>query len=219
MIRTFNEIFFLRYVIHFLIQQPLFNFRNVIQNESLIPDPVWNQVFKIRNEKSRKSILFADVIVTKDLTYHQISDFVTSRLTVCNNGVISCIRTGKRLAWPLGNNNARREQDKKAKMATDIHQNKDRKILVLNQMIDITLGKFSDTLKDGTVKLHRCSNSYLYLLSSLESITVTKCKKVRIVTGPVTNIVRIRDCSNLELFTTARVVLVDGTFDSRNSFL
>ena len=163
-------------------------------------------------------MLFADVIVAKDLSYHEVAEYVTSRLTVCNNGVISCIKTGKRLAWPLGNNNTKREQDKRAKMATDIHQHKDRKILVLNQLIDITLGKYSDTLKDGTVKLHRCSNSFLYLLSSLESITITKCKKVRIVTGPVANIVRIRDCSNLELYTTARVVLVDGTFDSRNSF-
>ena len=61
----------------------------------------------------------------------------------------------------------------------------------------------------------RVRNSYLYLLSPLESITITKCTRLRIVTGPVQNIVRVRDCSNLELITTAKIVLVEGTINSR----
>lgn len=61
----------------------------------------------------------------------------------------------------------------------------------------------------------RVRNSYLYLLSPLESITITKCTKVRIVTGPVQTIVRVRDCSNLELITTAKIVLLEGTINSR----
>ena len=61
----------------------------------------------------------------------------------------------------------------------------------------------------------RVRNSYLYLLSPLESITITKCTRLRIVTGPVQTIVRVRDCSNLELITTAKIVLVEGTINSR----
>jgi len=135
-------------------------------------------------------------------------------LQTSRDGVLACIKTGKRISWQLGDISSSSAAEK-CKMATNAHAAPaHRKLIVLNQLMDKTLARRSSTLTGAHVRIHRCNNSFLYLLAPLASLSVTKCVNTTIVTGAVRYLVRLRDCKSIKVSTLAPLVVVGDTWES-----
>ncbi|KAA8593098.1 hypothetical protein FQN60_018553, partial [Etheostoma spectabile] len=94
---------------------------------------------------------------------------------------------------------------KRAKIARNTHMAPPgSKMVLMSQIFKQTLAKTSDKLTGANIKIHRCSDSFIYLLSPLRSVSVDKCRDCTVVLGPVETSVHIHSCQNL------RVVCVAG---------
>lgn len=78
------------------------------------------------------------------------------------------------------------------------------KMVLMSQVFKQTLAKTSDKLTAANIKIHRCSDAFIYLLSPLRSVSVDKCRDSTVVLGPVETSVHIHSCQNV------RVVCVAG---------
>jgi len=121
-----------------------------------------------------------------------------------DSSVVHCIQAGKRLVWEMGSP----LPSTKAKMATTAHLPGERKVVVLSELIKQTLAKQSDTVKDADVSVHKSKSSFIYLLTSLNSIQISKCSDTTIITGPVKSSVKISRCKNLRVVILARRLIV-----------
>ncbi|KAJ8396313.1 hypothetical protein AAFF_G00018900 [Aldrovandia affinis] len=116
-------------------------------------------------------------------------------------GISACLRSGKKLSWPHQAEGAM----KRAKIARNTHMAPPgSKVVLLSQVFRQTLAKDSDKLAGANVKLHRCSEAFIYLLSPLRSVSLDKCRNSTVVLGPVETTVHMQGCENV------RVVCVAG---------
>jgi len=135
---------------------------------------------------------------------------IASLLVPDPQGVVSCIKSGKKLTWKMGNSN--NHHSSKAKMATTAHL-PGRKMIVLSQLEKQILAKNSYTVSGSTVSLHRSKFSNIYLVTYLDSITINKSSSSTIFTGPVKNTVRISGCRNLTVVTLAKRIIIQECLD------
>lgn len=119
-------------------------------------------------------------------------------------GITACLHSGKKLAWAQQVEGAM----KRAKIARNTHTAPPgSKIVLMSQVLKQTLAKTSEKLMGTNIKIHRCSESFIYLLSPLRSVTVDKCRDSTIVLGPVETTVHIHGCHNVKVVCVAgRVV-------------
>lgn len=132
---------------------------------------------------------------------HQLLACLHQSLTLNPFGITACLSSGKKLAW------AQQVEGfmKRAKIARNTHTAPPgSKIVLLSQVVKQTLAKTSDKLTGANIKIHRCSDAFIYLLSPLRSVSVDKCRDCTVVLGPVETSVHIHSCQNL------RVVCVAG---------
>ncbi|XP_017276589.1 TBCC domain-containing protein 1 [Kryptolebias marmoratus] len=116
-------------------------------------------------------------------------------------GMTACLRSGKKLAWAQQVEGAM----KRAKIARNTHMAPPgSKMVLMSQVFKQTLAKTSDKLTGANIKIHRCSDAFIYLLSPLRSVSVDKCRDSTVVLGPVQTCVHICSCQNM------RVVCVAG---------
>jgi hypothetical protein len=125
------------------------------------------------------------------------------------HGVVSCIKSGKKLVWTMGDI----LPNSKAKMATTAHIPGDKKMIVLSMLVKQTLAKNSVTLSGAVVSLHRSRLSHIYLTTWLDSILINKCTSSTIFTGPVRNTVKMTGCKNITLVTMARRIIIQECLD------
>ena len=120
-------------------------------------------------------------------------------------GVMSCIKSGKKLAWKLGN----RTTANKAKMATTASVGGGgRKMIVLSTLNKQTLVKDSQTVRGSSLLVHRCGQSQLFFPTRLESLQLSRCVSVLVVVGSVKRTVRIKGCRNSTVIVTARRIVI-----------
>ena len=136
---------------------------------------------------------------------------LSSSLIPDPHGVVSCIKSGKKLVWKMGNSLSL--PTSKAKMAITAHLPGEEKMIVLSQLLKQTLAKSSDTVAGADVSLHRARCSYIYLTTWLNSIHINKCTSSTIFTGPVRNTVKISGCRNLTIVTMARRIFIQECLD------
>ncbi|XP_023661471.2 TBCC domain-containing protein 1 isoform X2 [Paramormyrops kingsleyae] len=116
-------------------------------------------------------------------------------------GVSACLRSGKKLAWVQQVEGAM----KRARIARNTHvAPPGSKLMLMSQVFRQTLAKDSDKLAGANIKLHRCSEAFIYLLSPLRSVSLDKCRNSTVVLGPVETSVHVQSCENV------RVVCVAG---------
>ncbi|GLD69910.1 TBCC domain-containing protein 1 [Lates japonicus] len=109
--------------------------------------------------------------------------------------------SGQKLAWAQQVEGA----IKRAKIARNTHTAPPgSKMVLMSQVLKQTLAKTSDKLTGANIKIHRCSDAFIYLLSPLRSVSLDKCRDSTVVLGPVETSVHIHSCQNL------RVVCVAG---------
>uniref|UniRef100_A0A8C3A5Y2 TBCC domain-containing protein 1 n=1 Tax=Cyclopterus lumpus TaxID=8103 RepID=A0A8C3A5Y2_CYCLU len=132
---------------------------------------------------------------------HQLLSCLHQSLTLNPFGITACLCSGKKLAWAQQVEGSM----KRAKIARNTHTAPPgSKIVLMSQVFKQTLAKTSDKLTGANIKIHRCSDAFIYLLSPLRSVSVDKCRDCTVVLGPVETSVHIHSCQNL------RVVCVAG---------
>ncbi|XP_035265975.1 TBCC domain-containing protein 1 [Anguilla anguilla] len=125
------------------------------------------------------------------------------RQTLCLNpfGTSACLRSGKKLAWAHQVEGSM----KRAKIARNTHvAPPGSRVVLMSQVFRQTLAKNSDKLAGANIKVHRCTEAFIYLLCPLRSVCLDKCRNSTVVLGPVETSVHVQSCENV------RVVCVAG---------
>lgn len=134
--------------------------------------------------------------VTRSFPFHKLLSCLQQNLTVNPFGITACLRSGKKLAWAQQVEGAM----KRAKIARNTHSAPPgSKIVLMSQVFKQTLAKTSEKLTGTNMKIHRCSESFIYLLSPLRTVTVDKCRDCTVVLGPVETSVHINSCQNVQV--------------------
>lgn len=127
---------------------------------------------------------------------HKLLSCLQQNLTLNPFGITACLRSGKKLAWAQQVEGAM----KRAKIARNIHTAPPgSKMVLISQVLNQTLAKASDKLTGANIKIHRCSDAFIYLLSPLRSVNVDKCRDSTVVLGPVETSVHIHGCQNVRV--------------------
>ncbi|XP_065107706.1 TBCC domain-containing protein 1 [Paramisgurnus dabryanus] len=147
--------------------------------------------------------------LSRTYSLQQFEGFLRQALCLNPFGITSFPQSGKKLAWALQVEGIL----KKAKIFRNTHLAPlGSRLVLLSQVCKQTLAKDSEKLNNANVKLHRCSDSFIYLLSPLRSVTLDKCRNSTVVLGPVETSVHIQSCENV------RVVCVAGRLTLGASF-
>ncbi|KAI4795736.1 hypothetical protein KUCAC02_029688 [Chaenocephalus aceratus] len=124
-----------------------------------------------------------------------------NRLALNPFGITACLQSGKKLAWAQQVEGSM----KRARIARNTHTAPPgSKMVLMSQVFKQTLAKTSDKLNGANIKIHRCADAFIYLLSPLRSVSLDKCRDCTVVLGPVETSVHIHSCQNL------RVMCVSG---------
>ncbi|XP_062861718.1 TBCC domain-containing protein 1 isoform X2 [Trichomycterus rosablanca] len=146
--------------------------------------------------------------LSRSYSLKRLHSWLCQMLTLNPFGMFNCLRSGKKLAWTLQVEGAM----KRAKIAGNTHMAPvGSRVLVMSQVYKQTLAKDSEKLVGTNVKLHRCSESYIYLLSPLRSVTLDKCRDSTVVLGPVETSVHVQSCENIRLVCVAGRLVVGSS--------
>ncbi|XP_070609246.1 TBCC domain-containing protein 1 isoform X2 [Erythrolamprus reginae] len=123
-------------------------------------------------------------------------------------GTTACLTSGRRLAWAQQVEGT----TKRAKIACNAHiVSSVHRVIVMSQVYKQTLAKSSVTLEDTHVRIHRCCESFIYLLSPLRSVTIEKCRNSTFVLGPVRTVVHLHSCDNVKLVAVCHSLSLSST--------
>ncbi|XP_072253662.1 TBCC domain-containing protein 1 [Leuresthes tenuis] len=133
---------------------------------------------------------------SRSFPLHQLLSCLQHSLALNPFGITACLRSGKKLAWAQQVEGAM----KRAKIARNTHTAPPgSKMVLMSQVFKQTLAKTSDKLTGANIKIHRCSDAFIYLLSPLRSVSVDKCRDCTVVLGPVETSVHVHSCQNVRL--------------------
>ncbi|XP_035460237.2 crystallin, gamma S2 isoform X1 [Scophthalmus maximus] len=139
---------------------------------------------------------------------HQLLSCLQQNLILNPFGITACLRSGKKLAWAQQVEGAM----KRAKIARNTHTAPPgSKMVLMSQVFKQTLAKTSDKLNGANIKIHRCSDAFIYLLSPLRSVSLDKCRDSLVVLGPVETSVHVHSCHNVRVVCVAGRVAVSAS--------
>lgn len=135
-------------------------------------------------------------VKSRSFPLHKLLSCLQQNLTLNPFGITACLRSGRKLAWAQQVEGAM----KRAKIARNTHTAPPgSKIVLMSQVLKQTLAKSSEKLTGTNIKIHRCAESFIYLLSPLRSVTVDKCRNCTVVLGPVETTVHVHCCQNVKV--------------------
>ncbi|XP_008436039.1 TBCC domain-containing protein 1 [Poecilia reticulata] len=147
-------------------------------------------------------------MLSRSFPLHRLLSCLQQNLTLNPFGMTACLRSGKKLAWAQQVEGAM----KRAKIARNTHMAPPgSKMVLMSQVIKQTLAKTSDKLTGANIKIHRCSDAFIYLLSPLRSVSVDKCRDSTVVLGPVQTSVHIHSCQNVRVVCVAGRVVISAS--------
>ncbi|MBN3277336.1 TBCC1 protein, partial [Polyodon spathula] len=134
--------------------------------------------------------------LSQAFSLQRLQAWLKDTLTLNPFGYTTCLKTGKKLAWAQQVEGTM----KRAKIARNTHNAPaGSKMVLMSQVYKQTLAKDSEKLSGANVKLHRCNESFIYLLSPLRSVSVEKCRNTTLVLGPVQTSVHVQSCENVKV--------------------
>ncbi|XP_006636353.2 TBCC domain-containing protein 1 [Lepisosteus oculatus] len=132
--------------------------------------------------------------LTHSFSLPRLQAWLRESLTANPFGTTACLRSGKKLAWAQQVDGAM----KRAKIARNTHiAPPGSRVVLMSQVYRQTVAKDSEKLAGANVKLHRCSEAYIYLLTPLRSVSVEKCRNTTVVLGPVQSTVHVQSCEDV----------------------
>uniref|UniRef100_A0A673TCQ5 TBCC domain-containing protein 1 n=1 Tax=Suricata suricatta TaxID=37032 RepID=A0A673TCQ5_SURSU len=146
--------------------------------------------------------------ISKTFSFHKLEAWLRTCLTGNPFGTSACLRSGKKLAWA----HQVEGTTKRAKIACNTHvAPRMHRMVVMSQVYKQTLAKSSDTLVGAHVKIHRCNESFIYLLSPLRSVTIEKCRNSTFVLGPVQTALHLHSCDNVKVIAVCHRLSISST--------
>ncbi|KAI0990419.1 hypothetical protein GJ496_001341 [Pomphorhynchus laevis] len=88
---------------------------------------------------------------------------------------------------------------------------KSRKLVIISHLYRTTVIESSNHYEDAEVKLHRCSSSFIYILSPLKCVSITKCKNTTIALAAVETTVILDSCENVRITTACRRFVISNS--------
>lgn len=145
--------------------------------------------------------------------FKTLRSWLQTSLAVNPFGVSSCISGGRRLSWPLGavDNSILPAVPGARLVSNENYAPPKYKTVILSQLCKRTIGRMGSTLRSASVKVHRCNNSFIYLLAPMRSVIVQKCRNSTIVLGAVEAVVQVTSCSSVKIITVCRQLIVSST--------
>nr|XP_056705851.1 TBCC domain-containing protein 1-like [Euleptes europaea]XP_056722789.1 TBCC domain-containing protein 1-like [Euleptes europaea] len=146
--------------------------------------------------------------ISKAFSFPKLECWLRACLTGNPFGTSACLRSGKKLAWAQQVEGT----TKRAKIACNTHMVPSaHRTVVMSQVYKQTLAKSSDTLEDSHVKIHRCCESFIYLLSPLRSVSIEKCRNSTFVLGPVQTVVHLHSCDSVKVIAVCHRLSLSST--------
>lgn len=146
--------------------------------------------------------------ISKTFLFYKLEAWLRAHLTGNPFGPSTCLKSGKKLAWARQVEGA----TKRAKIACSAHVTPGiPRMVVMSQVCKQTLAKSSDTLMGTHVRMHRCNESFIYLLSPLRSVTIEKCRNSTFVLGPVDTALHLHGCDNVKVIAVCRRLSLSST--------
>ncbi|XP_069081886.1 TBCC domain-containing protein 1 isoform X1 [Pleurodeles waltl] len=148
---------------------------------------------------------------SKSFSLQKLQSWIRDCLVINPFGISACIKSGKKLAWALQVEGT----TKRAKVACNAYMVPvGHRMVVMSQIYRQTLAKSSETLFGAHVKIHRCNESFIYLLSPLRSVTIEKCRNSTFVLGPVQTTLHLKDCDNVKIIAVCHRLSLSSTLSS-----
>ncbi|XP_015355446.1 TBCC domain-containing protein 1 isoform X2 [Marmota marmota marmota] len=146
--------------------------------------------------------------ISKTFSFHKLEAWLRACLTGNPFGTSACLKSGKKLAWA----HQVEGTTKRAKIACNTHMApRMHRMVVMSQVYKQTLAKSSDTLVGSHVKIHRCNESFIYLLSPLRSVTIEKCRNSTFVLGPIETALHLHSCDNVKVIAVCHRLSISST--------
>lgn len=133
--------------------------------------------------------------------------FLKSFLDINPFGLNSCLRSGKRISPTyLGGSNDPR---KAGKIVTNsLFAPTSDFLIFMSQVVKQTLIESSETFKDAGLHIDKCLYSYIYILQSLRSCAIKKCRKTLLFIGPTQRTVTVDSCAECIIVTVCRRIII-----------
>ncbi|PKK21170.1 TBCC domain containing 1, partial [Columba livia] len=146
--------------------------------------------------------------VSKTFAFPKLESWLRACLTTNPFGMTACLKSGKKLAWAQQVEGT----TQRAKIACNTRAvPKVLPMVIMSQVYKQTLAKSSDTLVGAHVRIHRCNESFIYLLSPLRSVTIEKCRNSTFVLGPVQASVHVYSCDNVKVIVVCHRLSLSST--------
>ncbi|NXY73947.1 TBCC1 protein, partial [Glareola pratincola] len=146
--------------------------------------------------------------VSRAFSFPKLESWLRSCLTTNPFGMTACLKSGKKLAWAQQVEGTTR----RAKIACNTRVVPEVfPMVIMSQVYKQTLAKSSDTLVGAHVRIHRCNESFIYLLSPLRSVTIEKCRNSTFVLGPVQASVHVHSCDNVKVMVVCHRLCLSST--------
>ncbi|XP_069721339.1 TBCC domain-containing protein 1 [Phaenicophaeus curvirostris] len=146
--------------------------------------------------------------VSKAFSFPKLESWLRALLTANPFGMTACLKSGKKLAWAQQVEGT----TKRAKIACSTRVVPEvSPMVIMSQVYKQTLAKSSDTLVGAHVRIHRCNESFIYLLSPLRSVTIEKCRNSTFVLGPVQASVHVHSCDNVKVIVVCHRLCLSST--------
>ncbi|XP_065701213.1 TBCC domain-containing protein 1 isoform X1 [Patagioenas fasciata] len=146
--------------------------------------------------------------VSKTFVFPKLESWLRACLTTNPFGMSACLKSGKKLAWAQQVEGTTR----RAKIACSTRAMPEvLPMVIMSQVYKQTLAKSSDTLVGAHVRIHRCNESFIYLLSPLRSVTIEKCRNSTFVLGPVQASVHVHSCDNVKVIVVCHRLSLSST--------
>ncbi|NWR86873.1 TBCC1 protein, partial [Furnarius figulus] len=138
----------------------------------------------------------------------RLESWIRSCLTTNPLGMSACLKAGRKLAWAqqVEGTTRRAKIACSARVVPEVSP-----MVIMSQVYKQTLAKSSDTLVGAHVRIHRCNESFIYLLSPLRSVTIEKCRNSTFVLGPVETVVHVQSCDNIKVMVVCHRLSLSST--------
>ncbi|NXP90500.1 TBCC1 protein, partial [Passerina amoena] len=134
----------------------------------------------------------------------KLESWLRSSLTANPLGITVCLKAGRKLAWAhQGEGTTRRLRIAcSARVVPEVSP-----LVIMSHVYMQTLAKSSDTLVGAHVRISRCNESFIYLLS----VTIEKCRNSTVVLGPVEVSVHVQSCENVKVIAVCHRLSLSST--------
>ncbi|KAL9845285.1 TBCC domain-containing protein 1 [Geothlypis trichas] len=138
----------------------------------------------------------------------KLESWLRSSLAANPLGITVCLKAGKTLTWAQqGEGTSRRARIAcSARVVPEVSP-----LVIMSHVYKQTLAKSSDTLVGAHVRIYRCNESFIYLLSPLRSVTIEKCRNSTFVLGPVEISVHVQSCDNVKVIVVCHRLSLSST--------